>query len=339
MARVFSGIKPTGEMQLGNYLGAVRRWVDDQPLPGSPAAEHHDAIFCVVDLHAMTMPYEPQELTATTRRLAMWLMAAGLTPDRSLLFVQSHVRAHSELTWVLNCSASFGELRRMTQFKEKSEGQEFVSVGLFDYPVLMVADILLYDTEEVPVGDDQRQHVELARDIAIRFNHHYGKTFVVPKATFPEVGARIMDLQTPTRKMSKSEDSPQGTIVLSEEPKAIAKKIKSALTDSETDVRHDREHKPGISNLIEIYGAVTGSSIADIEKEFAGQQYGTFKTTVADAAVEFLRPVQQRFAELEGDPAEVDRRLGLGADIAEAKAEQVLGRAMKAAGLLPRPRA
>jgi tryptophanyl-tRNA synthetase len=338
MARVFSGIKPTGEMQLGNYLGAVRRWVDDQPLPGSPAADQHDAIFCVVDLHAMTVPYDPPELTAATRRLATWLMAAGLTPDRSLLFVQSHVRAHAELTWVLNCTASFGELRRMTQFKEKSEGQEFVSVGLFDYPVLMASDILLYDTEEVPVGDDQRQHVELTRDVAIRFNHNYGQTFVVPKATFPDIGARIMDLQNPTKKMSKSEDSPQGTISLHEDPNAISKKIKSAVTDSGTDVRHDRDDKPGISNLIEIYGAVTDQNVRAVEKEFTGQQYGAFKSAVADAVVEFLRPVQARYAELEADPDEVDRRLALGANVAEAKAEDVLGRAMRAAGLLPRPR-
>ena len=225
----------------------------------------------------------------------------------------------------------------MTQFKEKSEGQEFVSVGLFDYPVLMAADILLYDTAEVPVGDDQRQHVELARDIAIRFNHTFGDTFVVPKATFPSVGARIMDLQQPTKKMSKTEDSPLGTILLEEDSKAIAKKIKSAVTDSDTEVRHDREQKPGISNLIEIYGAVTGASIAAVEKEFAGQQYGSFKTVVADAVVEFVRPVQERYAALEADPAEVDRRLALGAEAAEAKAERVLGRAMKAAGLLPAP--
>jgi tryptophanyl-tRNA synthetase len=338
MARVFSGIQPTGELHLGNYLGAVRRWVDGQPPAGSPAALAHDAIFCVVDLHAMTMPYDPAELTAATRRLATWLIAAGLTPERSLLFVQSHVRAHAELTWVLNCTASFGELRRMTQFKEKSEGQEFVSVGLFDYPVLMAADILLYDTDEVPVGDDQRQHVELTRDIAGRFNHHYGETFVVPKATFSDVGARIMDLQNPTRKMSKSDGSPQGTILLEEDPKVIAKKIKSAVTDSESEVRHDRDAKPGVSNLIEIYAAVTGATIRAVEKEFTGSQYGAFKSAVADAVVECLGPVRARVAQLEADPTEVDRRLALGADIAEAKAEEVLGRAMKAAGLLPRPR-
>jgi tryptophanyl-tRNA synthetase len=338
MVTVFSGIKPTGEMHLGNYLGAVRRWSDEQPLPGTPAAENHDAIFCVVDLHAMTIPYDPADLKATTRRMATWLMAAGITPERSLLFVQSHVRAHAELTWILNCIATFGELRRMTQFKEKSEGQESVSVGLFDYPVLMAADILLYDTVEVPVGDDQRQHVELARDIAIRFNRTFGETFVVPKATYPEVGARIMDLQNPAKKMSKSEDSPQGTIALEEDPKAIAKKIRSAVTDSETEVRHDREKKPGISNLMEIYAAVTGSSLPAIEKEFAGQQYGAFKSVVADAVVEYLRPVQERYAALEANPDEVDRRLALGAGIAESKAEPVLARAIEAAGLLPRPR-
>jgi len=185
VARVFSGIQPTGEKHLGNYLGAVRRWVDDQPAAGSEAAANHDAVFCVVDLHALTLPYDPVELTSATRRLATLLLAAGLDPERCLLFVQSHVRAHSELTWLLNCTATFGELRRMTQFKEKSAGQESVSVGLFDYPVLMAADILLYETDEVPVGDDQRQHVELTRDVAVRFNHQFGDVFTIPKATFP----------------------------------------------------------------------------------------------------------------------------------------------------------
>ena len=339
MARVFSGIKPTGEMQLGNYLGAVRRWVDDQPPAGSPAAGDHDAIFCVVDLHAMTVAYEPAELRKLTRTLATMLMAAGLDPDRSLLFVQSHVRAHAELTWILNCVTSFGELRRMTQFKDKAagpEGQDFVSAGLFDYPVLMAADILLYDTEEVPVGDDQRQHVELTRDIATRFNHRFGETFVVPKATFPAVAARIMDLQDPTKKMSKSEESPLGTILVLEDPTAITKKIKSAVTDSGSEVRHDRDAKPGISNLIEIYGAVTGTAIPAVEAAFDGSGYGAFKTAVAEAVVEFLRPVRERYAALAADPAEVDRRLALGAALAQAKADTVLTRAVERAGLLPR---
>jgi len=340
VTRVFSGIKPTGEMQLGNYLGAVRRWVDDQPAAGSAEAEAHDAVFCVVDLHAITTAWDPAELTAATRRLATILIAAGLEPDRSLLFVQSHVRAHAELTWVLNCIAGFGELRRMTQFKDKAakEGAESATVGLFDYPVLMVSDIVLYDTEEVPVGDDQRQHVELARDLAIRFNSRFGDTFVVPRATIPSVGARVMDLQHPERKMSKSEDSPQGTILVLDPPQAIEKKIKSAVTDSGTEVRHDRAGKPGISNLIEIYSAVTGASIAAVEHEFAGSQYGAFKSAVADAVVDFLRPVQERYAALVADPGEVDRRLAAGADAAEAIAEPVLARATAAAGLLPRPR-
>src|SRR5918996_551455 len=216
MPRVFSGIQPSGEMPLGNYLGAVRRWVAEQ--------DDHDAIYCVVALHAITVAYEPADLVNRTRETAMLLLAAGLDPQRCTLFVQGHVAAHAELTWILNCVATFGELRRMTQFKEKSEGQESVNAGLFDYPVLMVADILLYDTDEVPIGDDQRQHLELARDVAIRFNGRFGETFVVPKATFPPVGARIMDLQTPTAKMSKSADSPQGTLLLLDPPDVVTKK-------------------------------------------------------------------------------------------------------------------
>ena len=328
-------------MHLGNFIGAVQRWVDAQPEAGSPGAARHDAVFCVVDLHALTMPYDPAELTATTRRLATLLLAAGLDPQRCLLFVQSHVRAHAELTWLLNCSATFGELRRMTQFKDKAAregpgGQESLSVGFFDYPVLMASDILLYNTDEVPVGDDQRQHVELTRDIALRFNHQFGKVFTVPKATFPPVGARIMDLQEPTKKMSKSEDSPHGSIGVLDEPKAITKRIKSAVTDSETDVRHDRAAKPGVSNLIEIYGAATGLTIAAVEEQFGAGGYGQFKAAVADAVVEYLRPVQERYAELAADPAEVDRLLAIGADAAAVIADEVLARATAAAGLLPR---
>jgi tryptophanyl-tRNA synthetase len=343
MARVFSGIKPTGEMHLGNFLGAVRRWVDTQPPADSDAARDHEAIFCVVDLHALTMPWDPVELRDSTRRLATLLAAAGLGEDRSLLFVQSHVRAHAELTWLLNCVTSFGELRRMTQFKDKSakqgdEGTENLSAGFFDYPVLMVSDILLYDTAEVPVGDDQRQHVELARDVATRFNSRFGETFVVPKATFPAVGARVMDLQHPENKMSKSEDSPQGTILVLDTPKAIEKKIKSAVTDSGAEVRHDRAEKPGVSNLIEIHCAVTGQTIPEVERAFADAQYGVFKLAVAEAVVEFLRPVQARFEELAADPSEIDRRLSVGATAAEALADPVLARASRAAGLLQRSR-
>jgi tryptophanyl-tRNA synthetase len=328
MPRVFSGIQPTGDLHLGNHLGAVRRWVADQ--------DRADAIYCVVDLHALTLPYSPAELSARTRQNAVLLMAAGLDPARCVLFVQSHVAAHAELTWLLNCVATFGELRRMTQFKEKSEGQESVSAGLFDYPVLMVADIVLYDTDEVPIGDDQRQHLELARDVAIRFNNRFGETFVVPTATFPPVGARIMDLQNPTAKMSKSADSPQGTVPLLDPPEAIAKKIKSAVTDSGTEVRYDPANKPGISNLVEIHSAVTDRGIAEIEAEFAESGYGSFKGAVADAVVEALRPLQERYQKLEADPAEVDRLLEMGAQKARAIAEPVLERARTATGLLPR---
>ena len=328
MPRVFSGIKPSGEMHLGNYVGAVRRWVDEQG--------RCDAIYCVVDLHAMTVPYEPAELTMESSRLAMLLLAAGLDPERCILFVQSHVPLVAELTWILNCVATVGELRRMTQFKEKGQGQESVSAGLLDYPVLMAADILLYDTDEVPVGDDQTQHVELTRDVALRFNHRFGDTLVVPRATIPPVGARIKDLQDPTKKMSKSEDSPQGTILVLDEPKAITKKVKSAVTDSGTDVRFDPDAKPGVSNLLSLYSAATGRSIpeAEAEAEFSGGGYGAFKGAVAEAIVEYLRPVRERYAELAADPGEVSRLLARGAEKAEAIATVTMDRVRTATGLL-----
>ena len=329
MARVFSGIQPTGDMHLGNYLGAVRQWVTDQ--------DTHDALYCVVDLHAMTLPYDPAELAARTRRTATLLLAAGLDPHRCTLFVQSHVRAHTELTWILNCVATMGELNRMTQFKDKGRGQESVSVGLFDYPVLMAADILAYDTDRVPVGDDQRQHLELARDVAIRFNFRFGDTLVVPEAAIPPVGARVMDLQNPTAKMSKSADSPQGTIALLDEPKSITKRIKSAVTDSETEVRFDPDAKPGVSNLLQILAATTGRAIPDLEAEFGSGGYGGLKGATAEAVVEFLAPLQARYAELEADPGAVDVLLGEGAAKAEAIADGVMRRVRDAVGLLPRP--
>ena len=326
MPRVFSGIQPSGEMHLGNYLGAVRRWVADQ--------DRYDAFFCVVDLHAMTVPYDPAAFAGATRETATVLLAAGLDPERCTLFVQSHVGAHAELTWILNCVATVGELRRMTQFKEKSEGQDSVTAGLFDYPVLQVADIVLYDTDEVPIGEDQRQHLELARDIAIRFNSRFGETLVVPKATFPEVAARVMDVQQPTNKMSKSADSPQGSLGLLDPPDVITKKIKTAVTDSGTEVRYDPAEKPGISNLLEIYAAATDQPIAKAEAEFDGQGYGTFKGAVADAVVALLAPLQEHHRELSADPAEVDRQLAIGAAKASVIAGPVLERARRAAGLL-----
>jgi tryptophanyl-tRNA synthetase len=339
---VFSGIQPTGDMHLGNLLGAVARWAAEQPPAGSEAARDGDQIFCVVDLHAMTMPWDPAELTIKTRDVAMLLLAAGIDPHRSLLFVQSHVGGiHGECTWILNCVASYGELRRMTQFKDKaakggSAAQDAVSAGLLDYPVLMAADILLYDTDEVPVGEDQRQHVELTRDVAQRFNHRFGPTFVVPKATLPTAGARIMDLQDPMRKMSKSDESDSGCVYVLDDPKRVAKKIKSAVTDSGSDVRYDPATKPGISNLLDIYAASAGTTVAAAEQQFAGSGYGTFKQAVADAVNARLEPLRARYHELAADPAEIDRVLAVGADRATAKSSVVLARARAAVGLLPR---
>ncbi len=326
MTRVFSGIQPSGEMHLGNYVGAVQRWVAEQ--------DQADALYCVVDLHTMTVAYEPTELTASTEQLAMLLLAAGLDPKRCILFVQSHVPLVTELTWILNCVATVGELRRMTQFKEKGQGQESVSAGLLDYPVLMAADILLYDTDEVPVGDDQTQHVELARDIAIRFNHRFGDTLVVPKATIPPFGARVKDLQRPEAKMSKSSDSPQGTIGVLDSPAAITKKVKSAVTDSGAEVRFDPDAKPGVSNLLTIYASATGGTVEAAEAEFAGSGYGAFKTAVAEAVVEYLAPVRERYETLAADPGEVARILGDGAAKAEAIATVTMERVRRATGLL-----
>jgi tryptophanyl-tRNA synthetase len=331
MARVLSGIQPTGDVHLGNYLGALRHWVaaqDEAPTPDQ-------ALYCVVDLHGLTMPWDPTTFADATRRAAMVLLATGLDPQRCVLFVQSHVPEHTELTWLLNCTATFGELRRMTQFKDKSQGQESVSVGLFDYPVLMAADVLIYDTERVPVGDDQRQHLELTRDVAIRFNHRYGDTFVVPEPAVPKEGARVMDLQHPTNKMSKSADSPKGTVPLLDDPAAIAKRIKSAATDSDGDVRYERTEKPGVSNLLEILAASSDRSIESVEAEFAGSGYGALKAAVADAVVELATPIRERYSELAADPGEVDRILADGAASARAIASTVLARARASAGLLP----
>jgi tryptophanyl-tRNA synthetase len=338
MSRVFSGIQPTGEKHLGNYLGAVRHWVTAQDDATSPG----DALYCVVDLHAMTVPYDPAAFADTTRRTVMFLLAAGLDPERCTLFVQSHVRQHTELTWILNCVATMGELRRMTQFKDKSAkegagGTESVSVGLFDYPVLMAADILAYDTNRVPVGDDQRQHLELARDVAIRFNHRFGPTVVVPEAAIPPTAARVMDLQEPTTKMSTSAVSQEGVLRLLDDPKVIEKRVKRAVTDSDSDIRYDPEAKPGVSNLLQILAAVTDRDVESVTGEFAGQGYGSLKGAVAEAVVEFVRPLQDRYADLERDPAEVSRFLEVGAERAEEIAEGVMARIRTATGLLPRP--
>jgi len=324
MARVLSGIQPSGDLHLGNYLGAIRNWARIQHTA--------DAFHPVVDLHAVTVPQEPGELGRATLRMSQMLMAAGLDPDVCTIFVQSHVREHTECAWLLECTVSFGELSRMTQFKDKSGRQQFISAGLFTYPALQAADILLYDADEVPVGADQRQHIELTRDIAERFNSRYGETFKLPAAVVPAAGARVMDLQTPTDKMSKSLDSPRGTVDILDDPSAIARKIKSAVTDSEADVRYDVEAKPGVSNLLSILGAATGRTPEEAAGDYT--MYGPLKADTAEAVVELLRPVRARFAELEADPAETSRLLRIGAGKARAIAAATLERARSNIGLL-----
>ncbi len=327
MARVFSGVQPTGDMHLGGYLGAFRHWAADQ--------HEHDSFFCVVDLHALTVEQDPAELRERILSTARVLLALGLDPDVCTLFLQSHVQEHTGLAWLMECVAGFGELRRMTQFKDKSAGQESVSAGLFTYPALMAADILLYDTDRVPVGDDQRQHLELCRDLAQRFNHRYGETFVVPEASIPRVGARIMDLQEPTRKMSKSVESPQGTVLVLDEPAVIERKVKRAVTDTGTDVRYDPVHKPGVSNLLEILGAATGRSPSEVADSYTGAGYGQLKSDVAEAVVELLAPVRERYAELSADPAGVAAILAKGAAKASDVAAATFARAKEAVGLVP----
>jgi tryptophanyl-tRNA synthetase len=325
VARVFSGIKPTGRVTLGNYLGALSWWVRAQA--------EDDCVYCVVDLHALTVPHDPAELRALSLEQATVLLAAGIDPERSILFLQSHVSAHSELAWLMECTAGIGELRRMTQFKEKSDHQEFVSAGLFTYPALMAADILLYRSDVVPVGDDQRQHLELARDLAERFNHRYGPTLVVPEAGLPVVAARVMDLQEPTRKMSKSEESHQGVILVLEDESSISRKIRRAVTDTGTDVRFDPETKPGVSNLLAILGAATGEDPVALAGRYS--RYGPLKADCADAVVEMLRPVRARYAELAGDPGAVADILAEGAARASELAGATLAAAKEAVGLLP----
>lgn len=325
MARAFSGIQPSGSPHLGNYLGAFRRWADQQEA---------DQFYCVVDLHAMTMPYDPDALRAKTIGLASWLFAAGLDPDVCTVFAQSHVREHTELTWVLNCVATMGELGRMVQYKEKSKGSESVSVGLFDYPVLQAADILLYQADEVPIGDDQRQHLELSRDIAQRFNHRYGETFTVPRPTFPPAGARIMDLQLVDSKMNKSAESLQGVIDLADDEDVTARKIMRAVTDSGNEVRAAPD-KPGVTNLLDMLAAVTGAGVGELEQRFEGQGYGTFKREIAEAVNGVLRPVRARYAELSADPAAVAELLRKGADRARETAVATMTRVRERVGLLP----
>jgi tryptophanyl-tRNA synthetase len=325
--RIFSGIQPTGRKHLGNYIGAITQYVAGQ--------DRGEAIYCVVDLHATTVPYDTAGLRESVYDTAATLLAAGLDPDRCIFFRQSDVLEHSELTWLLSSVTSFGDLNRMTQFKDKSGTQrELVSAGLFTYPVLMAADVLGYRATEVPVGDDQRQHVELMRDIAERFNSRFGDTLVLPEARIPEVGARIMDLQSPERKMSTTGGTPQGTVYVLDEPSAIAKKFRSSITDSGSEIVHS-PGKPGVSNLIEILAAVRGSGLAEIEREFAGSGYGAFKQAVADAVSDYLAPVRDRYQPLRSDEARLERILAEGAAKARAIISDTLGDVRTAMGVGP----
>ena len=328
MARVLSCIQPTGQVHLGNYLGALRNWVSGQ--------HAGDVYHGIVDLHALTVTETPGVLGESTLDLAAMLFAVGLDPDVATIFVQSHVPEHTQLGWIMECTVSFGELSRMTQFKDKSAKKEadFVSAGLFTYPALQAADILLYDAAEVPVGDDQRQHIEITRDIALRFNHRFGDTFVIPKAVTPAAGARVMDLLHPTNKMSKSTDTDAGIIYLTDNAADIEKKFKRAVTDSDNVVAYDREKKPGVSNLLDILSVATNTPVATLVDQYS--QYGKLKTDTGAAVSALIEPIRSRYLELKNDPAELSRLLRIGADRAQAVASSTLARAYRAIGLAPR---
>jgi tryptophanyl-tRNA synthetase len=324
MTRVLSGIQPTSRATLGNYVGALRNWAEDQ--------HEGESLFFLADLHALTVHNDPERLRSLTLEMANTLLAVGIDPEVSTLFAQSHIPQHAELSWILECTARFGELRRMTQFKDKGGENEGVSAGVFTYPCLMAADILLYDIDEVPVGDDQVQHLEFTRDVAVRFNGKFGETFVVPKAVTPKLGARLKDLQEPTRKMSKSSGDEAGTIWLMDEPKVIEKKIKRAVTDADGEVRYDPENKPGVSNLLELLSIATGDSTDVLSQNYT--QYGPLKADTAAAIIDMLAPVQERFHELQSDPSFTLGVLAAGAEHAREIASRTLDRAKTNVGLL-----
>ncbi len=328
---IFSGMQPSSDsLHLGNYIGALSQWTQMQ--------DSFDAFFCVVNLHAITVPQDPADLAERTRATAAQYIAAGIDPEKSTLFVQSHVPAHAELAWVLNTLTGFGEASRMTQFKDKSQkqGADAASVGLFTYPMLMAADILLYQADSVPVGEDQRQHVELTRDLAMRFNSRFGETFTVPEAQIQKGTAKIYDLQDPTSKMSKSAESEAGLIKVLDDPAVTRKKIMRAVTDADGEIRYDRENKPGVSNLLTIYSVLTGRMIESIEREFEGRGYGDLKKGLAEVVEETFTPVRERTNELLRDRAELDRLLDAAAERADAVASQTLASVYDAMGLLRR---
>jgi tryptophanyl-tRNA synthetase len=323
--RIFSGIQPTGAKHFGNYSGGFRQYAETQ--------ERGEAFFCIVDLHSITVDYDPADLHERTLDLAAILIATGLDPKRSTVFIQSHVTAHAEAAWLLSAVTSYGQLGRMTQFKDKGEGRDFVSAGLFTYPILMAGDILLYQADAVPIGDDQRQHLELSRDVAERFNARFGETFKVPDGIYPEVGARIMDLQEPTKKMSTTGGTAQGTVLMLDPPGAIRKKFKSAVTDSGSEVRRAPD-KPGVTNLIDIMTVATGEDAAAIEARYDGGGYGQFKSDVAEAVVAVLDPIRIRYEELRSDPAELQRLLADGADKARAASAPTLAQMYERMGFV-----
>lgn len=325
---IFSGMQPSGTITLGNYLGALKNWTSLQ--------DEYNCLYCIVDMHAITVRQEPAVLRKNARDLMMLYIAAGLDPDKNTIYMQSHVSAHAELAWILNCFTYMGELNRMTQFKDKSQKHsDNINAGLFTYPSLMAADILLYQTDLVPVGIDQKQHLELTRDLAMRFNNQYGETFKVPEAYIPKVGAKIMSLQDPTKKMSKSDTDANASITILDDPDTIIRKFKRAVTDSDTVVRFDEANKPGISNLMTIYGCVTGQTMQEIEDEFAGKGYGDFKLRVGEAVAEELKPLQARFKELSNDKAYIDSLIKKNAETANYLATKTLRKVQKKVGFPP----
>ncbi|WP_427016630.1 tryptophan--tRNA ligase [Pseudarthrobacter sp. P1] len=330
--RILSGAKPTADsLHLGNYIGAVRQWVGMQ--------ESYDAVFFIPDMHAITVDFDPAALATRTRTVAAQYIAAGIDPEKAIFFVQSHVPEHAELAWALNCITGYGEAARMTQFKDKTAktGSDAATLGLFAYPTLMAADILLYQADLVPVGEDQRQHLELTRTLAHRFNTRFGETFTVPEATILKETAKIYDLQNPTAKMSKTGESPNGIIQLLEDPKIAAKRIKSAVTDAGTEIRFDAEAKPGVSNLLTIYSTLTGRSIAELEEAYVGKMYGHLKVDLAEVMVDFVTPLRDRTNELMADPAELDRLLARGAERARTIASATMDNVYAKMGFLARP--